>query len=69
MKKSLFKLIVLCIGMMYLSQPGTMDNLKGKAREIINRPMLQLEQELNRLMNFWTRLDNLLQKMVKLKQC
>lgn len=52
MRKSLFKLIVLCIGVMYLLQPGTMDNLKGKARELINRPILQLEQELNRLMDF-----------------
>ena len=52
MRKSLFKLIVVCISVMYLLQPGTKDSLKGKARELINRPMLQLEQELNRLMNF-----------------
>ena len=52
MKKALVKLIIVCIGGMYMVQPGTVSNLKHKLVELIEKPIIRIEQELYRLMNF-----------------
>lgn len=67
MKKSLFKLIVICIGAIYLSQPGTMDNIKSKTREMVNKPFIQIQHDLNRLMNFWGKIRHFILNDGKIK--
>lgn len=52
MKKALVKLIIVCIGGMYMVQPGTVSNLKDELGKLIEKPIIQIEQELYRLINF-----------------
>lgn len=47
MKKSLIKLIIFGIAALYFCSPQNVSDIKSRTREMINRPFIQLEQQLD----------------------
>lgn len=52
MKKAMFKLIVICIGFIYIITPGNVEKIKSKARQIINKPIVELKLQFENFMRF-----------------
>lgn len=50
MKKNLVKLMIYSIGVIYLCSTQNIADSKTKMRELINKPFIQLEQQINNLL-------------------
>jgi len=50
MKKSMIKLMIFAIGTVCLFSPQNVSDIKSRAREIMNSPFIQLQNEVNNLM-------------------
>lgn len=50
MKKILIKLVILGVGIVYLFNPQNISGIKNNIEEMMNRPFIQFQQEINNLM-------------------
>lgn len=58
--KALIKLIILCLGVMYIFSSGIQEKMKAKVNEIINRPFIMIQQEFNSIFNRYLTDTNLI---------